>query len=173
MFEVFDDVTRLRHRDPGVLVDDRGDAPLARNALDDVSVGVHRLDEAGLVREVEIFEHPDDALAERARLKSVQRDLWVRFAHTLSTRESLLSASLAEPCYGVGTGTAGDELSYPRLKPWDSAWTPVLAEISAGDSYSPLTFIIPLFKRTPKGAPSSPPVWLRRRYRKPMFFVAS
>ena len=71
----------------------------------------------------------------------------------------------------VGTGTRR-ELSYPPLKRWDSAWTPVLASVEAGDSYSPFTFTIPLFKRTPKGAPSPPPVWLRRRYRSPMFFAA-
>jgi hypothetical protein len=53
-----------------------------------------------------------------------------------------------------------------------SAWTPALAESSAGGSYSPFAFTVPLFKRTPTGAPPSPPVWLRRRYRNPMFFAA-
>jgi hypothetical protein len=71
-----------------------------------------------------------------------------------------------------GRIAVGMWLSYPPVNGRDSAWIPVLAETSAGQSHSPFTFTIPLFTRTPKGALSPPPGWLRRRYRKPIFFAA-
>ena len=111
--------------------------------------------------------------------------LLVRFAHSLRkghsrlksgklphpTRSRLLFAGLRPARMVRGLRSALSP--FASLRVGLSRGLPLWPESPAGGSYSPFAFNVLRFKRTPTGAPPPSPVWLRRRYRHPMFFAVA